>query len=106
MKSIEYKEGPVSNEVLDRIAGVIGADKITKGERTIITPTCDADVSAAVKAVMDANGGVTTKAAKHCGDYDVVFDFSKMKAIEFIDTVNMTVKVQVGCKLEDLEDAL
>ena len=106
MKAVEYKEGPVSDEVLDRIAGVIGADKITKGERTIITPTCDADVGAAVKAIIAANGAVTTKAAKHCGDYDVVFDFSKMKAIEFIDTVNMTVKVQVGCKVEDLENAL
>ena len=106
MKAVEYKEGPVSDEVLDRIAGVIGADKITKGERTIITPTCDADVGAAVKAIIAANGAVTTKAAKHCGDYDVVFDFSKMKAIEFIDTVNMTVKVQVGCKVEALENAL
>jgi len=106
MKAIEYNDAPLKDEVLDRIAGVIGEGKIQKGERTIITPETEADVCAAVKAVIDAKGAISSKAAKHCGENDVVLDFSKMKAIEFIDTVNMTVKVQVGCRFEDLENAV
>jgi len=104
MKAFDYKEGPVSGEVLSRIEGVIGEGKIKKGERTIITPATENDVCVAVKAVMDAKGAISSKRAKHCGEDDVIVDLSNLKAIEFIDTVNMTVKVQVGCKVEDVEN--
>ena len=107
MKSLEFNDKPVSSEVLERIAGVIGADKIkTVDGKTVITPEKQSDVSSAVKAIMAANGAVTTKAAKHQMDNAVVMDFSNMKDIEFIDTVNMTVKVQVGCKFADLINAV
>ena len=106
MKALNYVDKALSPEVIDRIAGVIGAEKIKTGDRTIITPTSDKDVMAAVKAIMQANGAVTTKAVKHCGEYDVAFDFSKMNKIESIDTVNMTVKVQVGCRFDELEAAV
>jgi len=106
MKSLNYQNKAVSCEVLNRIAGVIGEDKIAKGERTIITPATQADVTVAVKAIMDANGSVASKKGKHCGENDVIFDFSSMKDIEFIDPVNMTVRVQVGCKFADLEKAV
>ena len=107
MRSLEYIDKPVSAEVLDRIAGVIGADKIkTEDGRTVVVPASTEDVSAAVKAIIAAKGAVNTKNAKHCGDNEVLFDFQNMKAIEFIDTVNMTVKVQVGCKFADLAAAV
>ncbi len=106
MKSLECKGTPVCNEVLDRIESVIGAGKIERGEKVVITPATQTDVEAAVKAIMEAKGAVSTKASKHAGENDVLIDFSKMKAIEFIDTVNMTVKVQVGCKFSDLAAAV
>ncbi len=107
MRSLEYIDKPVSAEVLDRIATVIGADKIkTEGENTVIVPTTQADVSAAVKAVIAAKGAINTKNAKHHAANEVLLDFSNMKDIEFIDTVNMTVKVQVGCRFEDLMNAV
>ena len=107
MKSLEYNGAPVSEEVLNRIATVIGEGKICKdGERTVVAPANQADVIATVKAVMDAKGAVTTKAVRHHDAGEVVFDFRNMKAIEFIDTVNMTVKVQVGCKFSDLLKAV
>ena len=106
MKSLNYQDKPVSTEVLDRIAGVIGEEKIAKGEKIVITPMTQEDVAAAVKAVMAANGAISSKVAHHCGENDVILDFSKMNAIEWIDTVNMTVKVQVGCKMSDLKAAV
>ena len=107
MKSLNYQNKPLSPEVLDRIGSAIGEGKISKsGEHVIITPATQADVAAAVKAVMEANGAITTKVAKHCEEDEVVLDFSKMNAIECIDTVNMTVKVQVGCKICDLARAV
>jgi len=103
MKSLEYNGNPVSEEVLSRIEATIGAGKISKdGECTVITPVNQADVTAAVKAIMDAKGAVNTKVAGHRDAGEVIIDFQKMADIEFIDTVNMTVKVQVGCKFSDL----
>ena len=107
MKSLEYIDKPVSAEVLDRIAGVIGADKIKKdGENVVIVPATQADVGAAVKAIMNAKGAVNTKIGKHHDANEVLFDFQNMKDIEFLDVVNMTVKVQVGCKFSELAAAL
>ncbi len=107
MRSLEYNEKSVSAETVDRVAGVIGADKIkTENGCTVITPATQADVSAAVKAVMDAKGAINTKAAKHHTEGEVLVDFQNMKDIEFIDTVNMTVKVQVGCKFSELVEAV
>ena len=106
MKALGYENAPLKDEVIDRIASVIGEGKITKGERTIITPANEADVCAAVKAVIAAKGAISSKVAKHCGENDVVLDMSKMKAIESIDIVNMTAKVQVGCKIDDLIKAV
>ena len=107
MKALNYNGNPVSCDVIDRIASVIGAEKISKEhESTIITPKSQADVIAAVKAVMAADGAITTKAAKCHRDGEVCLDFSDMKDIEFIDTVNMTAKVQVGCKFSDLVKAV
>ena len=107
MKSLEYNDKPVSSEVIDRIAGAIGQEKVKKeGDVTVIVPTEHADVAVAVKAVMEANGAIGTKATKHHAEGEVLVDFQDMKAIEFIDTVNMTVKVQVGCKFADLAAAV
>ncbi|MBR4685104.1 MAG: hypothetical protein IKP04_01050, partial [Candidatus Methanomethylophilaceae archaeon] len=66
MKSLNYQNKPLSPEALDRIGSAIGEGKISKsGEHVIITPATQADVAAAVKAVMEANGAITTKVAKH-----------------------------------------
>ena len=106
MRALEYVDAPVGDEVIDRIAEAIGEEKIARGERTVIAPADEADVCAAVKAVIAAKGSVSTRATKHCGENDVVLDMSGMDAIESIDTVNMTVRVQVGCRIGDLVDAV
>ncbi len=107
MKSLTYQDRPIPCEVIDRIGSAIGADKIVKCEDSVVLkPESQEDVVMAVKAIMDANGAISSKCNHHPGDNDVIVDFSNMKAIEFIDTVNMTVKVQVGCKFDDLEAAV
>ena len=108
MKAIDAVNTPIAPETRDRIAELIGAEKcVMDGDVLVVKPATTEDLSKTVITVMAAKGSLSPmihKGTKHCGQ--VLVDMSDMASIICIDKVHMTVKVQAGCKISDIVDAL
>lgn len=108
MKAIDAVNAPISAETSARIAELIGKEKCTMdGDVLVVKPSCTEDLSKVVITVMNAKGSITPyyqKNTKHAGQ--VAVDMSDMASIIELDKVHMTIKVQAGCKISDIEKTL
>ena len=103
MKSI--KAPNMTEEVFEKISTLV---KHTEQDGKVIVTPANADELSKVTAVVMANGGAIMPLSMKSNHYDpdVYVDMSEMASIIDIDTVAMTVRVQAGCKISTLIDAV
>ena len=106
MKSIGADNSKVTSEAMSQLAALIGRTTITD-DVAVFKPADESEIAKAIPKILSAGAGITTLARKKgCQKGEVYVDLSGMTEIVFIDTVAMTVKAQVGCKIADLEAAV
>ena len=106
MKSIGADNSKVTQDVISQIVSAIGKATAAEG-CAVFKPSEESDLCKAIPKILEAGAGVTPLARKKaCSKGEVFVDMSDMTSILDIDTVAMTVKVQVGCRIADLEAAV
>ena len=106
MKCIGADNSKVTPDVINQIVTAIGKATVTDGV-AVFKPSEETDICKAIPKILEAGAGVVPLARKKdCNKGDVFVDMSDMTSILNIDAVAMTVKVQVGCKIADLEAAV
>ena len=106
MKAIGENNPKVTPDVIKQIASAIGKTTISDGQ-AVFRPADEADLAKAVPMILAEGAAVVPLSRKKgCAEDVVLVDTSAMNSIVCIDDVAMTVKVQVGCKIADLEAAV
>lgn len=103
MKSIN--EANMTEEVFEKIFNTV---KYTQQDGAVIVIPADAEELSKVTAIVMANGGAIMPLSMKSKHYnpDVYVDMSEMASIIDIDTVAMTVRVQAGCRMSTVIDAV
>ncbi|MBP3386733.1 MAG: FAD-binding oxidoreductase [Candidatus Methanomethylophilaceae archaeon] len=104
-KAVDAK---MSDEVFESIEAAVGKGKLKECEGTLVlTPSNTEELAKTVGIIMENGGSVAPLSlkGKHV-DVDVYVDMSEMNSIVKFDPVAMTVRVQVGCKISDLNDVI
>lgn len=103
MKSIAAAN--MTEEVIEKVKSLV--KNCEQDGKLVIVPANAEELSTAVAVIMSNGGSVAPLAlkGKHV-DVDVYVDMSEMAAIIDIDTVAMTVRVQAGCKISTLIEAV
>ena len=107
MKAIKENSSKMTSDVIEHIRNLIG-DKVREEDGDfIVKPANNEELAKAVASIMAHGGAVSPMCRRDshaAGDF--IVDMSDMASIIDIDTVAMTAKVQVGCKINTLEAAL
>ena len=103
MKSINAPN--MTEEVFEKIFGLV---KHSEQDGKIVVTPANAEELSKVTAVVMANGGAIMPLSMKSNHYDpdVYVDMSEMASIIEIDTIAMTARVQAGCKISTLIDAV
>ncbi len=98
----------VTPEIVEHVKNLIGGGKLVEADGSyVLKPACNEELSKAIAVLVE--NGVSVSPMSRKGTHTegtVLVDMSDMASIINLDEVNMTIRVQAGCKIKAIRSAV